>query len=131
MLKSESQDFLKKIIAEKRKNSKRKRIKKRGSEMSPPRVCAMCLRFFRYRINAHLFLVFAHFFKADNAVCKGEQRIVAADAYVRTRMNSRASLANEDVAGKNRLPVAAFRAETFRLAVAPVVRRTGTFFMSE
>ena len=89
------------------------------------------LRLFRYGINAHLFFAFAHFFKAYHAVGKGKQRIVAADAYVCAGVNFRASLANENVARKHRLPVAAFRAETFCLAVAPVVRRARTFFMSE
>lgn len=78
-----------------------------------------------------MFLVFAHSFVPNDTVNECEQRIVFADTYVRTGVNLRTSLTNENVACKNALPVATLRAKTFCLAISTVVRRTGTFFMSE
>ena len=84
-----------------------------------------------HRINASLFLVFAHSFVTNDAVNKREERIVCTDTYVRAGMNFRASLANENVTRENCLTVAALRAKTFCLAVSSVVGRTRTFLMSE
>ena len=82
-------------------------------------------------INACFFLVFAHSFIPNYAVNKREQGVVFTDTNVRTGMNLRASLANEDVPCENCLTVAALRAKAFRFAVSTVVGGAGTFFMSE
>ena len=84
-----------------------------------------------HRINASLFLIFAHSFVTNDAVNKREERIVFADTYVRAGMNFRASLANENITRENCLTVAALCAKTFSLAVSSVVGRTRTFLMSE
>lgn len=90
-----------------------------------------CLRLFRYGINADLFLVFAHSFETNDTVGQSEQRVVATLAYVRTGVNLRASLANENVSGKHRLTVATFCTESFGFTISSVVGRTRTFLMSE
>lgn len=89
------------------------------------------LRLLRYGIHADLFLAFAHFLKAYDAVRQSEERIVASLADVRAGMDLRTSLANQNVAGEHALTIAAFRTETFCLAVTTVMGRTRTFFMSE
>ena len=82
-------------------------------------------------INAHFLLVPAPSLIADDAVDEGEQRIVAADADIGAGMDLAAPLADENVARKDLLTVAALGAEALRFAVAAVMGRTGTFFMSE
>ena len=78
-----------------------------------------------------MFLISAQSFVSDGAVYQSKQRVVFTDTYARAGMNLRASLTNENVASKNELTVSALYAKAFRFAVTSVVRRTGTFFMSE
>lgn len=85
----------------------------------------------RVGINASLLSVFAQSFVPNNTVNKREERIVFADTNVRAGVNFRTSLTNKDIASKNSLTVATLYAKSFRFAVSTVVRRTGTFFMSE
>ena len=84
-----------------------------------------------YRINACLFLVFAHSFVPNDAVNKREERIVFTDTNVRAGVDFRTSLADENVTCEHRLTVATLRAKSFRLAISTVVRGTRTFLMSE
>lgn len=83
------------------------------------------------RINARLFLIFAQSFITNDTVNEGEKRIVLTDAYVRTGINLRTSLADEDVACENELTIRSLATKAFRLAVSTVVGRPSTFLMSE
>ena len=87
------------------------------------------LRF--YFVNADLLSVFAQSFKADDAVDKREKGIVFADADVVAGVELGAALTDENIARKHFLPVRTLYAEAFRLAVAPVVGRAGSLFMSK
>ena len=74
---------------------------------------------------------FAKTLKADDAVGEGEEGIVFADADVVARVELGAALADEDIARKHRLAVRTLHAEALRLAVAPVVGRARSLFMSK
>src|SRR5699024_10051489 len=65
------------------------------------------------------------------AIFESEQGIVAADAYVLSRMNVGSSLTVEDVASQYKLTVSAFCAQTLGLRVTAVLCGTNTFFMSK
>ncbi len=87
------------------------------------------LRF--YRVYAYFAVVFTSAFESDFACGFSEQGIVFADTYVRARMEVRATLANDDVAGFNDNAVMAFYAKAFGFAVTAVTRGACPFFMSE
>src|SRR5262245_2431237 len=63
------------------------------------------------------------------AVDQSIQRIVAALADIRARMDARAALAHQDVAGADHLAVAALDAEEAGIAVAAVARGSLTFLV--
>jgi hypothetical protein len=63
-------------------------------------------------------------------VCNCEERIVFALHYVGARVDLRSALSDKDIAGQNKLSVCSFNTKTFGLAVAAVLGRTHTFFMS-
>ena len=86
----------------------------------------LCLLRF-YFVNADLLPVFAQSFEANHAVDKREKGIVFADADVVAGMELGAALTDKDIAREHFLPVGTLYAETFRLAVAPVVGRTRSF----
>jgi hypothetical protein len=65
----------------------------------------------------------------DQAVDQSEEGVVAADADVRPGAETRAALADDDVAGDDRLAAKFFHAEAFADAIAPVAYAALTFFM--
>src|SRR5690554_1010753 len=65
----------------------------------------------------------------DLAVDQREQRVVAAEADARTRVELGAALADDDVAGVDRLPTIDLHAEVFRVGIAAVARGTYALFM--
>src|SRR5207342_1177500 len=65
----------------------------------------------------------------DLAVHEREQRVVAAEADARTRVELRAALANDDVAGFDGLATVQLDAQVLRVGVAAVARRTYALFM--
>jgi len=67
--------------------------------------------------------------KADVAVGKGEEGVIAAHADIGAGVKLRAALTNEDGAGEDELSAKAFYAETLAVAVAAVACRSLTFFM--
>lgn len=69
--------------------------------------------------------------KFHGAVDKRKERVVFADAYVVAGMELGASLTNKNVACEYELTVRTFCTQSFCGTLTTVVRRTGTFFMSE
>ena len=80
--------------------------------------------------GAHL-AILAHALELDLAVDQREQGIVLADADVVARMDMRASLANENVAGEHELPVCALGAEALGLGITAVLGGAAAFLMRE
>ena len=83
---------------------------------------------FCYRIYAYLSLVSSYTFESHTAVRQSEKSIIFADAYIRARMQMRASLANQNVAGQNELTVSTLGAKALGLGITTVLRATYTFF---
>ena len=77
-------------------------------------------RFLLNRDNRNLFAVASHTLKLDGPVRKREQCIVRAAPDIDARMDVCAALANEDVAGQNKLTVSTLRAKAFRFGIASV-----------
>ena len=71
-------------------------------------------------INADLLLISAQSFVPHHTVDEREKRIVAADADIGAGMDLRASLANEDIARKHCLTVAALGPQSLGFAVLPL-----------
>lgn len=65
----------------------------------------------------------------DPAWLESEEGVVVAHPDVRSRVETGAALANQDCACENCLPVIALNAETFAVAVAPVLTGSLSFFM--
>src|SRR5277367_1871717 len=65
----------------------------------------------------------------DHAVDEREERVIAAHADVRAGMETRAALANNDVARDDFLAAEFFHAEALADAIAPVAYAALTFFM--
>ena len=65
----------------------------------------------------------------DHAVREREEGVVAADADVGSGAETGAALANEDVAGDDRLAAKFFHAEALADAIASVAYAALTFFM--
>src|SRR3970282_102265 len=65
----------------------------------------------------------------DLAIDQREQRVVAAEADAHARMELGATLANDDVAGIDRLATINLHAEILRVGVAAVARGTYALFM--
>src|SRR5690348_7069908 len=65
----------------------------------------------------------------DLAVHQREQRVVAAQADARARMELGAALAHDDVAGRNRLAAIELHAQVFRVGIAAVARGTYAFLV--
>jgi hypothetical protein len=64
-----------------------------------------------------------------NSIDEGKQGVVAADAYVVPRMESRAALAHQDAPGRNDLAPEPFHPKPLRITVATISRAPTTFFM--
>ena len=73
--------------------------------------------------------VAAHALEVNAAIDESKQRVIAADAHALTRMDVGAALTNQDVAGQNKLTVAALYAQTLGLGITAVLGRTYAFFM--
>ena len=86
----------------------------------------MPLLFFVNR--AHL-AILAHPLKTDLAVYQCEQGVVAANPDVLAGMDMRASLANQDVASQNKLPICTLYAQTLGLGVTAVSRGAAALFV--
>ena len=82
-------------------------------------------------VNADALLGFGDMLKLDLTVNQCEKRIVRADADIVAGVNARAALSDNNVAGGHSLTVCLLDAETLRLAVTAVLRRTYALFMSE
>ena len=80
--------------------------------------------------RAHL-AILAHALELDLAVNECEQGVVAADPDVVARMDVRASLADQNVAGQNELTVCALDAEALGLGVTTVLGGTAALLMRE
>jgi hypothetical protein len=80
-------------------------------------------------LYAYLLAVAAYTLERNVTVHQGKQRVVAAAAYVYTRMDVCAALTHQDVAGEYELAVGALYAQTLGLGIAAVFGRTYTFFM--
>src|SRR5690606_19984082 len=65
----------------------------------------------------------------DPAVHEREQRVIAADADIRSRMKARAPLAHDDVAGRDALAAEALHAEPFGFGIAAVLRAAACLFV--
>ena len=74
------------------------------------------------RIDRNLLAVSADALEFDLTVRRGKQRIVAADADVRTRVNFGAALTNQHVAGDDILAVRLLGAEPLGFAVKMCIR---------
>lgn len=101
----------------------------RGGAVALPFLHSVIRRLLFLRIDGDLLFVPAEALELHDAVDEGEERIVLAKPDVVARVELGAALADENVAREHFLPVAALYAEALCLAVAPVVGRTGTFFM--
>ena len=84
-----------------------------------------------YRVDADLLLGAAEALKAHNTVLQRKQRIVAADADVRARMDFRAALPNQNVACEGKLPIGTLGAEALAFRIAAVLGGTHSLFMSK
>ena len=84
-----------------------------------------------FLIYTNLFFVLPFALKLNDAVFQSEERIVSADSDVVAGVDLRAALADDDATRKNLLPVLTLYTEAFRFAVASVVRRARSLFMSE
>jgi len=80
--------------------------------------------------GAHL-AILAHPLELDLAVDLREQRVVAADADVVARMDMRASLANQNVAGQHELTVGALGAQSLGFRITAVFGGAAAFMMGE
>ena len=80
-------------------------------------------------VHADLFFAGVLRLETDDAIDLGEQGIVLADAHVVARMEVRAALAHEDVAGEHELAVRTLGSEPLALAVTAVARGTDALFM--
>ena len=81
-------------------------------------------------INGDFLAFLAQAFELNGTVNKCEQGIILALADIGAGMNLRTALANENVPCQNELTIRTLGAETLGLAVAAVLGRTHTFFMS-
>ena len=65
--------------------------------------------------------VTAHALEVNAAIDQSEQGVIAADADALTRMDVGAALTDQDVAGQNKLTVAALNAEALGLGITAVL----------
>ena len=82
-------------------------------------------------MNADGLLAARDVLELNNTVNKSEESVVSADTDVLAGMNRGASLSDDDVAGFYSLTVGLLDAETLCFAVASVLSRADTFFMSK
>ncbi len=80
--------------------------------------------------NADAFQTTTVCFEADDTIDERKERPVTADANIFARMNLRATLTNDDVAGTATLTTIKFHAAVLRIAVTTVTAGTLTFLMS-
>jgi hypothetical protein len=73
--------------------------------------------------------VTANALEMNAAINQSVQGVIAADADALTRMDVGAALTDQDVAGQNKLTVAALDAEALGLGITTVLGRTYAFFM--
>ena len=83
-----------------------------------------------FLVNADLLLVTLRLITND-AILKGEERIISTDADVVTGVDLRAALAHEDATRKNLLAILTLHAKALRVGISAVVGGTGTLFMSD
>ncbi len=66
----------------------------------------------------------------DHAILESEERVITSHAYVQARVESGAALPYDDIACDNLLAAELLYAEALSCAVAPVLTRSLSFFMS-
>lgn len=89
-----------------------------------------CLGLFS-SVNADLLLTAGNVLKLDLSADESEQSIIRSATDIVAGMDLGASLANDNVACEDCLTVCLLYAESLGLAVASVLSRTDTLFMSE
>ena len=82
-------------------------------------------------VDRDLLAVLAQALETDNTVSLGKEGIVGADAHVLARVNVRAALAHQDVAGQNKLTVSTLGAQALGLGITAVLGGAHTFFMGK
>ena len=86
-----------------------------------------CLRL----VNRDLLPVAAQPLEADNAVGRGIQRVVTADANIHAGVNVRPTLADQNIAGQNMLSVSPLGPQTLALGVTAVLGGTNALLMGK
>ena len=82
-------------------------------------------------VNADLLLVLGCVLELNATVDQSEQRVIGTDTDVVAGTDSRASLTNDDVAGKDCLTVSLLYAKALRLAITAVLGGTNTLLVSK
>lgn len=80
-------------------------------------------------VDGHALAVTAEGLKADCAIDKGEQRIIAAFADIDARMDMCAALPDKNVAREDELSICTLGPKTLGFTITAVLRRTDAFFM--
>ena len=84
-----------------------------------------------YCVNANSLAVTTHSLEFNLAVNFSKQGVIRSDTDVLAGMDVSTSLANENVAGKNKLTVSTLYAKTLGLGITAVLGRADSLFMSE
>ena len=82
-------------------------------------------------VNGALTTILALALETDSAVNQSEQSVIAADTDIDTGMDVSASLANQNVAGQNKLTVSTLNAQALSLRVTAVLGGTAALVVSE
>ena len=82
-------------------------------------------------VDGALTTILALALETDGAVNQSEQGVIAADTDIDTGMDVSASLANQDVAGQNKLTVSTLNAQALSLGITTVLGRTAALVVSE
>ena len=82
-------------------------------------------------VNADLLFVLGLVLEFDVSVDQSEKGIVGSHSDVVAGVYRSSSLSDDDVAGKNRFAVSLLHAKALGFAVASVLSRADTFFMSK
>ena len=82
-------------------------------------------------VDRALTTILALALELDGTVNQSEQGVILADTNVDTGMDVGASLANQNVAGQNKLTVSALNAQTLSLGITTVLGRTAALVVSE
>ena len=81
-------------------------------------------------VDAYFLAIFAQTFELDLTFDQGKERVVFAATDVVTRMNGRATLADQNRTGGNFLAIETFDSEAFACTITAVSGTADTFFMS-